>query len=353
MEKVKRLLLIFLGVFFAFLFLELGLRVFSPARTTIKWRDDSVVGRRLVASQKGWFVTESKEYSTWIEVNSEGWRDSEHSIEKAEGVFRILIIGDSFVENFQVPLEKTFFKRIENTLENTEVIALGLGDSGTAQQYLVLKNFGLQYKPDLVLHLFFTGNDVKNNSLTLMSDPHRPYFKLVNGNLELQPFVTRTSIPKFKIASALKNNIRALELLLDTKGKLLTKRIAKDDYPVDYHVYDKEYSPEYQKAWQVTKTLIKQTENLAKENGADYILFVHPAIEQLYGHPALARAPVDFEKPDKILAEFCGQEEISCLFMPRNPQLNTHYQFDGHWTEEGTNFVAEFLTKELKQVISQ
>lgn len=371
---IRKIALAVFGTLLAFTFLEMGLRVYywagenrvfgtTPSRTTIKWRDDNLVGRRLVPNQKGWFVTDSKEYYTWIEVNSEGWRDSEHTIVKPEDIYRILVIGDSFVENFQVPLEKTFFKQLEEKMNGqiesgrVEVIAMGLGDSGTAQQYLVLKEYGLRYNPDLVVHMFFTGNDVKNNSPTLMGDPHRPYFKLVEGKLQLQPFIPDRT-------SSLKKNSRLVELLLDKKGKILARLTQPEDYPVDYHVYDEEYSPEYQEAWEVTKTLIKQTKELVEEGGAEYILVTVPPNEQVNSdvwleiketYPVLARAKIDLEKPNKILKEFCEEHEINCLFMlsyfkefrANNPQLTTHYRSDGHWTEEGTNFVAEFLIENL------
>ena len=197
------MLFLLFGVFLAFTLLEVTLRAYyflgekqlfglEPTRTTIEWEDDNILGRKLKANQSGWLVSPSSEYFTWIDINSAGWHDSEHLKDKQKEVYRILIIGDSFVENFQVPLEHTFFKQLEKNLnqktkgKKLEVITMGLGDSGTAQQYLVLKNHGLAYKPDLVLHLLFTGNDIKNNSLALQKDPHRPYFKLVDGKLEKQ-----------------------------------------------------------------------------------------------------------------------------------------------------------------------
>lgn len=381
---MKRVFIILLGIFLGFISLETILRTYYwlgdrqflnlyPSRTTIKWRDDSLVGRRLLPKQSGWFVSNTGEYFTWIDVNSTGWRDSEHTLEKSENTYRILIIGDSFVENFQVPLEETFFKRLEENLNQkladrrTEIVAIGLGDSGTAQQYLILKTLGLAYRPDLIIQFFFTGNDVKNNSPELMANPYRSYFKLVDGHLELQPFVTRTSIPQYKATSFLKDNVRILEFLLDLKGELLGQT-KPDDYPEDYHVYDKEYSHKYEEAWRVTEALILESRRLAKEHGADYILVSLANNEQLHKdvweevenkYPALRNANLDLEKPDKILRQFCEEEEIKCLpmlpyfrkFRSSNPEVRTHYKFDGHWNETGTGLVASILEQYLEDYL--
>ena len=76
--------------------IEVGLRLYYRAtgnRTTIQWRDDPVVGRRLLPNQKGTFVSNTGEYKTTIETNSQGFRDSEHSTEKQQDTYRILLLG--------------------------------------------------------------------------------------------------------------------------------------------------------------------------------------------------------------------------------------------------------------------
>lgn len=372
--------LIFFGLLFSFILIEILLKSYylisekmffglKPSRTTIKWRDDELVGKRLVPNQSGWFVTDSKEYFTWIDVNSGGWRESKHSLEKPEDIYRILVIGDSFVENFQVPLEQTFFKQLEKGFNNIEVVAMGLGDSGTAQQYILLKEFGLAYQPDLIIHFFFTGNDVKNNSLQLQGDPHRTYFTLEKEGLKLQPFKTRTSIPGNRVKSFLKNNIRTLELLLNIKDKILTSLSSPAGYPIDYHVYDKNYSQEYKKAWETTKRLILQSRTEAEDAGAEYILVSSANNEQVnqdvweslkLEYPALQNADIDLEKPDKVLKEFCQEEDLNCLFMlpyfkdyrNKHSGETTHYLLDGHWNETGTDLVADFLVANLEDYFS-
>ena len=67
---------------------------------------------------------ETKEYSSKVKVNSQGWPDIEHNLAKPKDIYRMLILGDSFVENFQVPRLKKIFRQLQDKLGNKfEIIA--------------------------------------------------------------------------------------------------------------------------------------------------------------------------------------------------------------------------------------
>lgn len=367
-----KFLLIILGFFLSFPVLEGSLRLYyqlKPARTTLKLYDNPVFGSALTPNQKGLFVSETKEYSSEVAVNSEGWPDIEHNFEKPKGVYRILILGDSFVENFQVPFEKRFFRQLQDKLGNKfEVAAMGRGNTGTAQQYLMLKEYGLKYKPDLVIQMFLTANDVKNNSSTLQNDPYLPYFEIdESGGLKEIPHIKRSD----RKLSSLKEILKKFEItkiILSLRQKYLEKRAAdlSGGYPIDYHIYDSNYSSEYQKAWDITKRLITETKKLTEESGAKYLFVTLANNEQVNAkvqdeifkkYPKMKSANSDFEKPDKILKEFAEKEKITLWqmlpyfksFTNHYPLSTTHYPYDGHWNQTGTDLAALFLY----QIISQ
>ena len=343
----------------------LGLR---PARTTLKFYQNETFGSALIPNQSGWFVPETKEYQTFVKVNSQGWVDSEHSIQKPPGVFRILIVGDSFVENLQVPLENSFFKQLERSLKNkygnVEIIALGRGNTGTAQQLLILKNYGLIYKPDLVVQMFFSGNDAKDNSFDLKKDPYLSYYILdENSNLKLIPEQKKSTQGLSKAKETAKQ-LRVVELLLSFRQKFLEKIAFQEyGYPLDYHVYDNKYTREYEEAWKVTKRLLLESKSTSEQSGAKYLLVTLANNEQvsrvvwneaLKTYPAMQKNNLDLDKPDKILGSFCQEEKLSCIFMlPEFRQFvqeykkTTHFLLDGHWNEEGTNLAARILSDYL------
>ena len=320
----------------------------------------------MVPLQTSKFVAPSKEYNSDIKVNSHGWPDVEHAYDKPNGVTREVIIGDSFVENFQLPLESRFFRQLQNKIgDKHEVIALGRGNTGTAQQYLILKNYGLKYDPDVVIHMFFEGNDVKNNSKILQNDPFLPYFTIdESGKLKQQEHAKKSSRKMARLKDFLLN-FRTVKLFLSVKQQVIERKENNNhDYPTDYHVYDKSYSTEFEDAWRVTKKLISETKAEAEKSGAKYILVAIPASEQVDTkkqieifkmYPKMNPNSIDFDKPEKILVEFCKENSIECHFMNSNfseylkGNMNGELYFskDGHWNQNGANMTSEFLYKVL------
>lgn len=367
-----------LGILLAVIFLEIILRLFffmgenfflglTPHRTTLKFYEHPIHGSAFVPGQQGWFVSATGEYYSWTQINSQGWPDQEHSLIKPAGVYRIIFLGDSFVENLQTQLENRFFKQFEKKISNLtnkkiEVIALGRGNTGTAQQYLILKEKALAYQPDLIVQLFFTGNDIKNNSPVLMANPYLPYFKINDQNsLVVVPQQQRS---EGKIKELLKN-LRVVELLLYSRQTWQERfKNSQIDYPVDYHVYDLNYNQSYQAAWEVTKKLILNSKAVSQEKGAKYLLVALASSEQVDSniqaeifktYPKFKPTAINFEKPDQLLKEFCQESQVDCLFTLADfrqfnsayPTSSTHFRLDGHLNQVGTELLTDFLIRNL------
>src|SRR5690349_14815076 len=80
---------------------EVLVRMFVPL-TDFFWQWDPIVGMKLVPGKHGRSVKPGL-YDVSVNVNSAGFRDREHTIDKPAGVCRIALLGDSFVEALQVP----------------------------------------------------------------------------------------------------------------------------------------------------------------------------------------------------------------------------------------------------------
>lgn len=382
-RRLHIIVLIGFSIFGAVIVLEAGLRLvyfagekeflgLRPMRSTIKYYEHPSFGHAFLPDLSAWFVPETQEYQTRVDTNSDGWPDVEHTKEKPDDTYRILILGDSFVENLQVPLDRRFYRQLETNLnaakfshqfdkEKVEVVALGRGNTGTAQQYLIIKDYGLSYNPDLIIHMFLTANDIKNNSAVLQGDPYLPYFELVENKLVEIPHNRRSDRRFSSIKEKLKNT-RIVEILLHARQKYREQSdLTSADYPTDYHVYDTTFNSGYQSAWEVTKELIIETKKLSENNHATYKLIVLANNEQVHSHvwselletyPAMKTADLDQEQPDKLLDNFCVEHNVECHFMlpyfqkhiSQNPQQTTHHRYDGHWNEVGTNLAAEYLT---------
>jgi lysophospholipase L1-like esterase len=104
-------------------------------------------------------------------TNQFGFNARDYSLQKPPGVFRILVVGDSF--NWAGGFKGNYTALLEQKLDSlygnhrVDVVNVGYSGTHTAEQLAMLKKFGLQYNPDLVILGFFAGNDFVD------ADPNR------------------------------------------------------------------------------------------------------------------------------------------------------------------------------------
>ncbi|HET8645180.1 MAG TPA: SGNH/GDSL hydrolase family protein, partial [Vicinamibacteria bacterium] len=107
-----------------------------------------------------------REYTVEVAINALGLRDRERAPAPPPGTFRILALGDSFVEGYTVPLEQTVTQQLERRLTRPdcplEVINGGTSGYSTDQEYLFYQEEGARLGAAVVL-LFFYYNDVVLN----------------------------------------------------------------------------------------------------------------------------------------------------------------------------------------------
>jgi hypothetical protein len=86
-------------------------------------------------------------------INREGWNSShrEYRPERTPGLSRIVIIGDSYVEAFQVPVTASLAEQLEHSLPSTEVYRVAISGAPLSQYLLMLEREGVRYAPDLVV----------------------------------------------------------------------------------------------------------------------------------------------------------------------------------------------------------
>jgi hypothetical protein len=100
MKNKPQGLLIFCGILLGLLAAELGARILIPANRINRYVFDPVLGHARPRAQRGHYST--SEFDTFLQFNSLGFRDSERQQKKDPGVFRIAVLGDSYVEGAHV-----------------------------------------------------------------------------------------------------------------------------------------------------------------------------------------------------------------------------------------------------------
>ena len=88
--------------------------------------------------------------------NSLGYRDTEHTLEKPPGVYRIVVLGDSIAAGLKLQkYERTFPPLLEQTLRRAgvkaEVLNFAVSGYNTQQEVETLKDKALRYRPNVVV----------------------------------------------------------------------------------------------------------------------------------------------------------------------------------------------------------
>lgn len=108
------------------------------------------------------------EINARFSINAQGWNSAhpEYSIQPPQGRHRIAIIGDSFVEAFQVDSDKSLAERLEACL-GVEVYRFGLSGSPMSHYLHVLRHEALRYHPDCVIIVLIHNDFVESFRLRL------------------------------------------------------------------------------------------------------------------------------------------------------------------------------------------
>jgi lysophospholipase L1-like esterase len=153
-------------VFAVLILLEIFLRIFDPFDITHYFELMSCLNRmkhndRYEYTQQPGFDHKYRNFT--LKINSEGFRGPEFQIAKPQGVKRLLLIGDSMVLGWGVPLDSIFPTLLQNSLDqaglNYQVIPAGVISWNTRTEFEFLRTRGIDYQPDAVCVVVFA-NDV-------------------------------------------------------------------------------------------------------------------------------------------------------------------------------------------------
>lgn len=362
---------------------EIGLRIANIAYPEFN-RLDPLLGWSPRPEIEGIYAVEGR---TWISINEEGFRDIDHRQGKPANTLRVAVLGDSFAEGREVPLDKVFWKVMEGELSGclqtkglkAEVLGFAVNGYGTAQQVLVLENRVAKYAPDVVLLTVFTGNDIANNSREIDGHPDRPYFHLVEGRLNLEDGHLRTTEFRMKrlwsdIRLGLFNTLRTVQVVRQAYAALKA-RIKYRDLDVTQQLTaglsGKLYRPPeddaWRNAWAVTEALMARAATSARGEGARFVLTTlsNPiqVTPDLDTRAAAARdlGVPDLFYPDRRLAEFGRRSAIPVITLAERlaaqaagsgVSLHGRKSFaGGHWNETGHRAAGDILARELCDLI--
>ena len=332
----------------------------------------------------------NEEGASFVQVNSEGLRDREHTKAKPPNTLRVAVLGDSFTEAIHVPVEQTFWSKLERKLGNcaavkgrkkVEVINFGVQGYGTAQELIMLRKKVWDYSPDIVILAFFIGNDVINNSPKLEYDRYRPFFAYdASGKLvpdmsfrNLAPIDRNERAVSFvdRMPSFIVNNSRILQVIKKVDLDRKKRELSEDFTNLSTQNLKEPQDAAWQEAWRVTEGLIVTMRNEVVQKNADFLVVT-------IGDPMQVRPEAQRRKnfmtknniqdlfyPDRRLEKLGAREGFRVLNLSEQFQSYTEkYQVcahgfensvpcGGHWNELGHRLASILINRNLCQNLKQ
>jgi lysophospholipase L1-like esterase len=192
------------------------------------------------------------EYTPGKCANKNGFLDYNYDMRKGDGVFRIVIIGDSIAEGEYVKLEESFGKVLERKLNNTntnrkyEVIIMAVSGYSTSEELVLLEEKALHYDPDLIIWSY------------CLNDPAHPVYHNANG--EYGRYFYR---PNFYILHFIERRMFIL------KEKNRARDCGSEFHELLHCVYRN----------QVESNIVK-IGSLTKQNNIPVLFLIHPVFEK-------------------------------------------------------------------------
>ena len=418
MKLLKILGVTLVSILLCFIVLEVAFRWFVPVRPPEPpgwfWKvPDPITGWSFQPGAEGRWFNEVYEYDVHMKINALGLRSPDIGYDKPDGVYRILILGDSFTEAAQVELEETFGQQLARMLNEqgcrVEVVQMGVGSWGNDQELLWLENEGYKYQPDLIILQIFPRNDIRNNYQPLesavMGANLKPYFTLEGGELKLHlfPYDPDEAPPVTNPRATVKEEppppgpltpvgewlFRHSHIYrwFEPRIRILAPRFAAwlartgfikpgretqemgqenaNALPITFNSYRVEYDEEWQRASALTQAILARMKRDARDMGADFIAVLANAAEEVdprawkamqRKYPELQSDDFSPEAAHEHFLHLLAAEEIPALDLrPAFRQALAqglgplHFAIDGHWTPAGHAIAARELARFLQE----
>lgn len=321
-----------------------------------------------------WLDDPQGEYHHQIVLNNYGLHDTDFTLEKPAGAYRVLVLGDSFVQGWQVTRLQGFPALVETALNArdgtppVEVLNMGVDAYGTDRELLLYAALGDRFQPDTVLLVMYIGNDVQDNQIDLEARRYgyrlnRPYFSLdATDNLVVHhlPTVASELLPEGMAGRWLAGLSAQPSLDAEARPPEHPAVLSTEPYTLEYPVELGVFLPEdahWSDAWRLTEALVVQLRDLVVADGRRFAVAIIPDRRTVHAEDwaATIQAYRQSEGADPLmpgtrLATLLSAQGIPVLNLTNSLKASAtatgerlYYPVDGHFNAAGHAVTAQRL----------
>ena len=307
-----------------------------------------------------------------ILVNSYGMRGAEPDDAKK---IKAGFFGDSMTEGIQVTEEDHFVTRLNVASDSVDYLNFATSSTTTVYHLLNLVYHHEIFHLKKAVIFFFPANDIQENSIDLqvklngkryyypsykpdgkggyvLDDDYRP----AGWKYELRDFLRRSLVFQklYTIQVALQQARLASADAAAAQNAEPPKKL-----PLGFQVYNRETTPEWKQAFEITDYTILQIKKFCEENGIELEFVLVPSVgdimseKEMKDHYGDLYPLVDRDKPYRYYKAFLGENDIPVidLFRIARERIAVRnieypyfsYECDGHFSKAGHDLIFETL----------
>lgn len=326
-----KLFIVFCAILFSLGICEIYLRLFTVQETKRLAIYDKDLGWRGKPHGEGQYIVKKANVRADYRYNNIGFRDDE-VYAKGDDLHRILLLGDSFVESIELDFESIFHKVLEKEIQEAfgksyEVVILGCQGYSTAQELLAFRKYKNTIQPDIVLLVFFTGNDYEDNL--------RRQFVYLDEDAHLKFNKNEDSAIRIKYLTFKRWLYEHCHLVFYLKNAMVSKMNIKivDSAKATASNESKEYM------YDITRKLISRM-NDEVSHEAEFGVVIIPTKEE-----------IEEKKRERIntVAEILDKKEIPYLDLYYTLGQDDYLEYDKHFNKRGHFVVAKKMLEFLAE----
>ena len=372
-KRKEIVLLVFTLILFVSL-LEIFVRLFFPLvqEHDRMFEYDELLGWRFIPNKRGAIIYPG-EARHYVKTNSLGFRDDQPPPDN-ENIRKILVFGDSFVSNISVGDNEVFTEVMEENLQNTSVLNMGVNGYGQVQQYLLLNKLFEELNPDLVIFIIYIRNDLTENTggFWLYPQPYsRPSAKWDEETSTLQFFPPPPVEPKDQLTGSFLHFYRRIQLyqfLHQRLHRLLHKIKVEDPYspsvytPPELYLCRKTLPEDVVPMYSLTEQLLLKMDRFGRERNVPVFFVIAPSILQVEDGlwdsilKEFGANEEDFDRslPNQRFVEFASRNDLKmfdllpALRMASQKGEKVYHPKEQHWTKTGNHVVAHALLELIR-----